>query len=530
MKYEYNTIIKNWNNIDLSIGLIYPNIYEIGLSSYAIRLLYSYINSYDNIVCERIFLPKYTKYPASEDVQSEGILNSIENQIHPKKFDILGFSVQFENDIRNVLWILEKSGIPISNKVRMKERIEKKNQYPLIVGGGPVITSNPISLNKIFDIDFIGDAEPNLDNFLKTYINFKSNNNNDLKIYLKNLSESRGIYIPLLKNKVRRVIIKNIDDSEIPINQIKVYSNSKKKAFEDCFFIEVNRGCPYQCKFCISSYHNLPFRNRSLENIKLVIERAKESQEIETISLIGSCVSVHPKFYEICELIIENKIRLTIPSLRIDHLSEKIIKILERGNIKTITVAPETGSEELRYNLGKKISNLQILQTLERIKDSKIENVKLYFLIGLPNEKEADIDAIINLIKKIDKLKFNKKSIRVSINPLIPKLNTPYEKEVNWYIGDNLSMLKSRFEKIQKELKGLVSINLKVYKINNLIKNAKLQTLISLGNERVSELLINYYHYGANFGSLRRAEKNLNFSIKDYFIKIKDGYSPWKLK
>ncbi|MBY8981986.1 MAG: hypothetical protein KGD57_03495, partial [Candidatus Lokiarchaeota archaeon] len=168
MKFEYNRIIKNWRDIDLSFGLIYPNIYEIGLSSYAIRFLYSFINSYDNIVCERIFLPKNKKFPASEDYQSEEVIRSIENKVLPNKFDILGFSVQFENDLRNIFWLLEKAGIPLSNKIRMEETIRNKNFYPLIIGGGPVITSNPMPLSEIFDVCFIGDAEPNITDFLES--------------------------------------------------------------------------------------------------------------------------------------------------------------------------------------------------------------------------------------------------------------------------------------------------------------------------------------------------------------------------
>ena len=528
MKFEYNRIIKNWRDIDLSFGLIYPNIYEIGLSSYAIRFLYSFINSYDNIVCERIFLPKNKKFPASEDYQSEEVIRSIENKVLPNKFDILGFSVQFENDLRNIFWLLEKAGIPLSNKIRMEETIRNKNFYPLIIGGGPVITSNPMPLSEIFDVCFIGDAEPNITDFLESFINYKFSNI-ELNKYLEKLSMVKGLYIPILNNKVERVIIRNLNDSRIPINQIRVKKDSDKKAFEESFFIEVNRGCPYQCKFCISSYHNLPFRNRSFDNIKNLLEKVIKNQEMTTISLIGSCVSVHPRFYEICELIIKMKIRLTIPSLRIDHISPKLVKLLEKGNVKTITVAPETGSEELRHQLGKKILNAKIYEILEIIKNSKIENVKLYFLIGLPNENENDIENITNMIKNIDKLGFERNSIRVSINPLIPKLNTPYEKEISFFLEENLHVLKTRFNLIQNQLKKLNSVDLKIYNINNLIKNARLQTLISLGNQKISKLLINYYKNGANFGSLRKAEKEFNYSFNNYFLKIKNCYSPWKL-
>ncbi len=528
MNYEYNTIIKDWRNIDLSFGLVYPNVYKIGMSSYTIRFLYSFINSFNNIVCERFFLPEKKRFPASKDYQSEDYIRSVENKIPPKRFDILGLSIQFENDYKNILWFLEKAGIPISNKIRMKEIIKNKSYYPLIIGGGPVIKSNPIPLSEIFDVCFIGDAEPNLPSFLKSFIDYKFNNHN-LEVYLKNLLNIKGLYIPILNNKVERIFIEDLNNSPIPIDQIRAEMTSNKKVFEESFFIEVNRGCPYQCKFCISSHHNSPFRNRSLNEIKEVIEKAVNNSEFTTISLIGSCISAHPNFYEICEFIINKEKRITIPSIRIDHLSPKIIDILEKGNIKTITIAPETGSENLRYQLGKKISNEKIHNIFNLIKNSKIKNVKMYFLIGIPNEKKSDIESIINMIEDIDKLRFGKNAIRVSINPLIPKLNTPYEKEVDIFLEEYKFNLKMKFDLIQRKLKKLASVNLKLQNINSLIKNAKLQTLISLGNQKVSKLLINYYQNGANFGALRKSEKIINFSINDYFLKVKNCYSPWLL-
>jgi len=168
-----NLIIKDWRTIDYSFGLIYPNIYKIGMSSYSIRLLYHLINNYENIACERIFLPEKIKFPASKDFSSEGILRSIENKIRPQDFDILGFSIHFENDFKNVLWILDKSRIPLTFQRRQDLRNKKGENFPLIIGGGPVITSNPLPFSKIFDLFFIGDAEPNIDQFFNVFKEFK---------------------------------------------------------------------------------------------------------------------------------------------------------------------------------------------------------------------------------------------------------------------------------------------------------------------------------------------------------------------
>ncbi|MCK4780013.1 MAG: radical SAM protein, partial [Candidatus Lokiarchaeota archaeon] len=269
--------------------------------------------------------------------------------------------------------------------------------------------------------------------------------------------------------------------------------------------------------------------NRSYENIKDVIEDAIKYSNFDTISLIGSCVSSHPKFKQICELIINSGKRLSIPSIRIEHLTPDIIQLLERADIKTVTIAPEAGSESLRFGLGKRISNEKIISVLTQIRNSQIKNIKFYFLIGLPGEKEENIDDIIDLLKRVDQLGFERNSLRVNINPFIPKLNTPYEKQISSYLDVKLIELRRKFQKLERELKRIPSIKTKFKNFKSLIKNARLQTIISLGNQKVSDMLLSYYYNGANFGALQKAGNDLQFSINDYLLKIRDCYSPWKI-
>ncbi|MFX1377982.1 MAG: B12-binding domain-containing radical SAM protein [Promethearchaeota archaeon] len=523
-----NIIIKDWRKIEFSFGLVYPNTHKLGMSSYTIRLLYFLINSFENIACERIFLPENInlRFPASKDYNTKNNLRSLENKILPEEFDILGFSIHFENDFKNILWILEKAGIPLTSQDRFNALIENNVQFPIILGGGPVVTSNPIPFSNFFDILFIGDAEESLKSFFKI---FKSYKNDDLshKEFLDRVGLLEGIYIPTIKNKIKRAILKNLDDSPTPIFQLISKSSGERSIFEQNYFLEINRGCPYRCKFCISSFHNSPFRNRSYENIKQTIENGIKFSNFETISLIGSCVSSHPKFKEICKLIISQGKRLTIPSIRIEHLDSELIQILEKANIKTITIAPEAGSESLRYSLGKMIPDEKIISVLTRIRDSQIKNIKLYFLIGLPEENEENINDIINLLNLINDLGFERNSLRVNVNPFVPKLNTPYEKEIFFYLNENMHILIGKYQKLERELKNISSIKLKFKNMKFIIKNARLQTIISLGNQQISDLILNYYNNGATPISLEKAEKELNFSINDYLLKIRNCYTPW---
>jgi len=163
--FEENLIIKDWRKIDLSFGLIYPNMYQLGMSSYSIRLLYFMINSNPNYVCERFFLPENIKYPASDDNSSINRIRSIETKLLPTDFDILGFSVHYENNFKNILWMLEKAQIPLESEKRLYNLSRKSEPYPLVIGGGPAITSNPLPMSKVFDLFFIGDAGLNFSKF-----------------------------------------------------------------------------------------------------------------------------------------------------------------------------------------------------------------------------------------------------------------------------------------------------------------------------------------------------------------------------
>ncbi|NVM16597.1 MAG: radical SAM protein [Candidatus Lokiarchaeota archaeon] len=525
--YKESSIVKDWRNIDLSFGLIYPNHYKLGMSSYSIRLLYHIINSNENYACERIFLPENIKFPASKDFSSINHLRSIENKILPKDFDILGFSAHYENDFKNILWILDKAEIPLESKKRHGEFSRDSDDYPLIIGGGPAITSNPLPLSHIFDLFFIGDAEPNLNDFLCVYLEQKTQNNN-FKTFLDKAKNIEGLYIPILNNKTKRVFLKDLNKSPTPTYQLLSKSESDRKIFEENYFVEVNRGCPFQCKFCLSSFHNYPFRNKSYNEIINAIEVGLEYSEFEKISLIGSCVSSHPKFYEICEFILDAGKTFSIPSIRVEHITPKIIHLLERSGVKTITIAPETGTESLRFDLGKKITNDKILEVLSLIKESKIKNIKFYFLIGLPHETDEDIKEIIKLFHLIEKLGFKENELRVNVNSFIPKLNTPYENQSYFYLTENINNYRLKYTTLIHELNTISSIKIKFKNPKKIINDAKLQTLFSLGDQNIAKILLAYYLNGANMGALRRVEKEFNFSINDYFKKIQDGYVPWK--
>ena len=389
-----------------------------------------------------------------------------------------------------------------------------------------MITSNPLPLNKIFDVFFIGDGEPNLIPFLDKVIEWKASKTNLSFLYNK-IKKMNGIYIPSINNIPKRAILENLDSSPNPIYQTILSEQQNNTIFENNFFVEINRGCPFKCKFCISSFHNFPFRNKSYDNIIQLIDKGILRSKFEKISLIGSCVSSHPKFKEICKYIIKKGKKLSIPSIRLEHITDDIIHILEQANIKTITIAPETGSESLRYEIGKKISDKKIFEVVKKIHDSKIPNIKFYFLVGLPNESDEDVNKILDLLRKVNKLGFPREALKVNVNPFIPKFHTPYGNFVHYFLDDNLNEIKGKFQKLYDDLKGISSIKLKFQYPKKIIKKGKIQTLFSMGDTRMSDLLMEFYKKGAKFSDLKKAEEQIGFSTNDYLLKIKEGYMPW---
>ena len=516
--------IQNNRKNKISFGLVYPNRLKIMLSSYTIRFLFHYLNDNLEVFCDRFSLPEKYVFPAYKDVQSLHNLRSFDQSLNANEFDILGFSIHYENDYRNALWFLEKVGIPLTFKERNNGG-NKENRHPILIAGGPVITSNPLPFSNIFDACFIGDSENSLPTFLDHFDQFKQQNFK-LEEFLNSLKEIRGVYVPYLKNEVSREVLTNLDKSPIPCNQIS--QKIEDGRFENNFFLEVNRGCPYKCKFCLSSYHNFPFRNRSFQNIVDCIEKSLINSKFDKISLIGSCASSHPQFSKICNYILDKGKNLSIPSIRLEHITPEIIKICEKAGIKTITIAPETGGDLLRGQVGKVFSNSDIIKKATLIRNSTIRNIKFYFLIGLPGESNEDISDIVNLIKNIGELDFPNNSLRVNINPFIPKFNTPYEFQTTYFISEKLKILKTRLNNLIENLKDLHYVKLKVQKSKEIVNQARLQTLISVGDKEIAELLLEYYRLGANLGSLRRAEKILNISIDDYINKVNSGFKPWK--
>ncbi|MBN2155972.1 MAG: radical SAM protein [Candidatus Lokiarchaeota archaeon] len=520
---ERNKLILPSKDIRTRIALIYPNIYELGMSSYTIHLLYSLFNSYSGIRCERFFFPNQKNKHIP--------LKSIDTGCTIDNFDVIAFSIHYELDYLNVLWLMENMHIPHLGKDR------GESQFPLIIAGGSAVKSNPLLLLPFIDVLIFSDLEPIFEDMCKSLAKVSEENarsrvldelhklpNIIVSNYaLKHLSSEspEKSFFPKF-----RTPLKVLDDFDCPIKQIipEFQSPNHSLVFGETFLIEINRGCPNGCRFCLTGYINRPLRNRSLPQIKKLIDDSIIHTGAQKITLIGSAVTDHPNFREICHYIIEKDLEIMIPSVRIDKMTDETLLILRKGGVKSLTIAPETGTDHLRYNLNKGICNNEIIEKCGKIFNFGFQSIKFYFLIGLPFEKREDLDGIVNLIKEITQKvgkSLPKNGIQLSINPFIPKLFTPFSNYTEHYIDPKMEYLRTSEKFLRSELQNIPNVGVEFLNW----KEARMQTILSQLDNTFAHLILDFYNMGAKPVDLNNIDKKNDYIITKYLRSTQDIFN-----
>lgn len=469
MIYEENTIIKKPMKVDIRFASVYPNVYKTAMSSLGYQIIYEMINEREDSWCERVV------YPNSRSIESNSPL---------KDFDIISFSLQYEQDYFNMIEILKKAEIPIKRKEREKESLENNKKFPLIIAGGPCATANPLPVSDFIDIFVIGEAEVILKDFLDIYKKLK----NPLE-EINSFLSIKGIYIPAINNKVKKAIVEDMDNAFHVTNPITVHIEKKEDGkldkeflpvFGNSILLNVSRGCTRGCRFCMAGYLYRPSRETSLKKLFAIAEEARENTGFNKVSLIGAAVSDYSKIDELTKGLLERGFQISTPSLRIESITKETLTSLKKSGAKTITIAPES-IYSLRKSINKNIVDEKVFEIIKNATELRL-NVKLYFLVGLVNETKEDIEELANYIEKIDSLKENN-SIKFSINPLIPKPHTPMQWE-----GYDLKDIKSKI----KHLKSKLSKASNVKRIDVKFDSAKMgliQYVLSCKGKEVGELL-----------------------------------------
>jgi radical SAM superfamily enzyme YgiQ (UPF0313 family) len=502
------------------------------MANLGFQTVYKIFNEQSSFLCERVFLPGSGN--DAELVSGAAEMVSLESQKSIAEFDILAFSLSFENDYPHVLKMLTLAGLPLLAK-------DRRDSYPLVIGGGIALTLNPEPLADFFDLFILGEAEETLPQFNR-YFEEARRLGYDRRKLLKSLQKKiNNIYVPDLyevkysaESRIGSIVPKDAGLPEkIKIKHIKDINafcteeviSAPQTEMEDMFLVEVNRGCARSCRFCAASFAYRPARFRSNTEIIAAIDRGLQRKK--KIGLVGTAVSDHPDLIHICEYIIAQKAQAGIGSLRIDRINEKIVDLIKANGIETVALAPEAGSQRMRDLLRKDITEADIIRAAEILVEKEIPNLRLYFMVGLPKEEEQDIDAIIELTRKIQhhalhysegKKKFRR--ITLSINQFIPKPATPLQ----WCALADVNITGKKIKKIENAF----SRNRQVKVIHDVPKWNYIQALLSLGDRRVGEILLSVNRLDGNWAQALK-EVNINPDFYVYRHKQFDEILPWDI-
>lgn len=489
LKKEIGTVYKDPGG-KIKVALVYPNTYYLGMSNLGLQTVYGLLNRRDDILCERAFLPD--EEDREEYLRTGTELFTFESQRKLLDYDIIAFSVSFENDYLNILDIMNLSRIPL-----MRE--ERKDSYPLIILGGIATFLNPEPLADFFDLIAIGEAEEMVDELIDLYK--REAKRVDREILLRDIASIEGFYAPGfyeviysedktikeripkkdISERIKRRYLKDIDRFDTCSRIL-----TPDTEFSNMFLIELSRGCGRGCRFCLADFIYRPPRRRRIESILKAVKPG--SCLTNRIGFVGAAVSDYPKIGDLLKSPETQGLQISVSSLRADTITDTLIKRLAEGGLKTVSIAPEAGSERLRRVINKGIKEDDILRASGLIFLNGIPNLKLYFMIGLPTETDEDIEAIIDITKKVHEIQLSiarQKNriglLTLSINCFVPKPFTPFQ----WVGMEGVKELKEKIRVLNKGLKGIENIGI----IHDIPKWAAFQAFLSKGDRRIGRIL-----------------------------------------
>jgi len=488
--FEYNAVVKDWNSVDVTVALCYPDLYEIGMCNYGINILYSIINRRDDALCERVF----AVWRDFENILREKriSLTSLETQTELARFDIIGFSLEYELTYTNMITILDLAGIPHYSESR-------GDKDPIIIAGGSAMY-NPEPVAAFLDAVVIGEGEEVIEEIIDAYKELKKKRATRQEI-LQAFHDIAGVYVPSLHAKdetVQRRYVHELKEALFPLMPIVPYISIT----HDRLTVEIMRGCTQGCRFCQAGFVSRPLREVPLEDIVGVATKGIQKSGWEEVSLLSLSVFEHSRIHTVIKAL-QSKLRntsISLPSLRGDAITQEFVESLKAVRRSSLTLAPEAGTERLRNSMNKHISDDAILQSCEVAAKNGWKKLKLYFMVGLPTETSMDIEGIIELVKRIRRIT-GRTALKISISPFVPKPHTPFQ----WMAQDSIRLLEEKEQYVRRGLeKSGIEISWRKPEVSFL------EAVFSRGDRSLSRVIEMAWNLGSRF---EEWSEEFNFSL-----------------
>ena len=509
---ELNSVKKNKNEVAVRFVMCFPDVYEIGMSHLGIQLLYDMFNQWEDTYCERVYSP----WPDMDAKMRENHipLFALESQEPVRLFDFLGITLQYEMCYTNILQVLDLSGIPLYARDRTWED-------PIVIGGGPC-SYNPEPIADFFDMFYIGEGETSYRELLDVYRQAKKAGADRLD-FLKRAAGVEGIYVPRLYDvsyhpdgtianmrpnckeapaKVKKQVVKDLNDTYYPKKPLVPYI----RATQDRVVLEIQRGCIRGCRFCQAGMIYRPIRPR---DIGFLIDRAVEMLDhtgYEEITLSSLSSSDYGQLPELIHALLEEaekrKLNIALPSLRIDSFSLDVMSRVQDVKKSSLTFAPEAGSQRMRNVINKGLTEEEILRGAKEAFYGGWNRVKLYFMLGLPGERDEDIAAIAELANHIAAVYFEmpkeqrngRPEITASTSFFVPKPFTPFQ----WAPMQSADYFEEKRKFLSGEMKGQINRRSLRYICHDAV-TSELEGIFARGDRRLSTLIEKAYRRGCIF-------------------------------